>query len=115
APLSCALCGAGGLQVWLRVPPGLAPGRHLVRVKIGKSGWSESREFFVDLSETGEVKLKGLQDSATWTVDEVDWAGGGRLTVWVEGLTVDADAGNTTVEIGGVPHYPEAVHNTGQI
>lgn len=116
APLSRALVGDRGLQVYARVPPGLAPGRHSVRVKVGRSAWTEAREFFVDLPEAAGLKLLGLQDGVTWTVDQVDWTNGGWLTVWAEGLTEEADMGNTTVEIGGVPHFPEAVHlDKGQI
>jgi hypothetical protein len=108
APLSSALVGEGGLQVCLRLPPGLAPGRHVVRLKIGRSGWSEVQEFFVDLPGVAELKLLSVQDGVTWTDNQVDWAGGGWLTVWVEGLTAEADMRNTTVEVGGIPHFPQA-------
>ncbi|HYP12864.1 MAG TPA: methyltransferase domain-containing protein, partial [Bryobacteraceae bacterium] len=40
APLACKLTPAG-LAVSARVPPGLTPGEHTVRLKIGSSGWSD--------------------------------------------------------------------------
>jgi len=115
APLSAAVA-QNGLQVCVRMPPGLSPGPHRVRLKIGRSGWSDTREFFIDLPEGPPLKLRSVQDGVSWTDNQMDWAGGGWLTVWVDGLTAEADLGNTTVEIGGVPHLPEAVHiDTGQI
>ena len=41
-----------------------------------------------------------LQDGATWTKGTVDWSHGGWLTVWVEGLSAEANPGNTIVEVG---------------
>ena len=31
------------------------------------------------------------------------------MTLWVKGLSVEADPGNTIVEIAGVPHFQETV------
>ncbi len=31
------------------------------------------------------------------------------MTLWMEGLSKEADAGNVTIFVSGVPHYPESV------
>ncbi len=112
APLAVSV-GEGGLQVSFRLPPGLAAGRHTARFKVGERGWSERVELFVDLvAMVEELQLVSLQDGVTWALGE----SGGWLTVWVEGLTAEADRGNTVVEIGGIPHVPGAVEvGSGQV
>lgn len=116
APLASALT-CHGLLVSLRLPPGLRPGRHEARLRIGSSGWSASVEFYVDLPQS-EVRpvITAIQDGITWMSGEVDWRNGGWMTVWVDGLTAEADAGNTVVFVADIPHAPEAVHvSTGQV
>lgn len=103
-----------GLQIAIRVPPALAAGRHEARVKIGMHRWSEAVPFFVDLPPiAGPLTIAATQDGLAWHKDEVDWAHGGWLTLWVAGLTAEADAANTTVEVDGIPHVPELVHPAG--
>jgi tRNA (mo5U34)-methyltransferase len=114
APLACSIT-VHGLLVTVRVPPGLAAGRHEARVKIGRSGWSRTAEFLLDLPPVTDAPvLLSLQDSVTWKKDEVDWSNGGWMTAWLNGLSAEADGGNTFIEIGGVPHWPEAV-TAGQV
>jgi tRNA (mo5U34)-methyltransferase len=109
APLTCAPIPSG-IVVTLRVPPGLRSGRHEARLKIGRSRWSKAQAFFVDLPVISHsIELASVQDGITWTPGEVSWANGGWVTVWVEGLSPEADAANTTLEIAGVPHFPDAV------
>lgn len=116
APMSCNLTHAG-LLVNLRVPPGLSSGEHRARVKIGKFAWSDWKEFFVDLVPmTGALTIQSAQDGISWCDREVSWKSGGWLTLWIDGLSPEADAGNTIVEIDGVPHLPESVFpDTGQV
>ncbi len=75
APFVCTL-KPDGLLVSMRVPPGLPQGRHEARVKIGRSGWSEAREFFMDLEPvTNEIVIGAIQDGTTWQSGRVDWGG----------------------------------------
>ena len=72
APLSCTLT-SDGLHVNMRLPPGLSPGRHEARVKIGTSFWSDAWEFFVDLSPIrNDVELVSVQDGVSWRKSHVD-------------------------------------------
>jgi len=116
APLSSNLT-IDGLHITLRLPPGLPPGKHEVRVKFGASRWSNAESFYTDLSPaTAPVRLRAAQDAVTYKMGEVDWANGGWLTLWVEGLTPEADPANTIVEIDGIPHYPQdVIASTGQV
>ena len=98
-----------GLMVTTRLPPGLSPGRHQTRLRIGAGGWSNLQPIYVDLEPlTGHLTLDGLQDAITFD-SAVDWTHGGWLTLWVTGLSDLADVGNVTVEIDGIPHVPQAV------
>ncbi len=116
APFDCSL-NADGLHVSFRIPPGSSPGRHTARIKIGHATWSDWETFHLDL-RGGAVTpvIKAIQDGTTWTPEEVNWANGGWFTIWVEGLPVTSDAGNTVVHVSGIPHYPtEVLVETGQI
>lgn len=109
APLACASV-TQGMVVTLRVLPGLRSGRHEIRLKIGTSKWSKPEPFYVDLPPiSNEVEMVSVQDGIAWTPGQVDWANGGWVTIWVKGLSAEADGANTTVEISGIPHFPDAV------
>ncbi len=116
APISSDFTEAG-LLISLRVPPGLSPGEHQARVKIGNFAWSAYKEFFVDLSPIATaLTIESAQDGIVWRENEVDWQNGGWLTLWIDGLSPEADAGNTVIEIDNIPHLPEAVFPaTGQL
>ena len=116
APLAVSI-RPDGLLISVRLPPGLLPGEHFARVKIGESHWSERLPFFVDLPPASlPISLVAVQDGITWKSNEVSWNGGGWFTLWADGLTTEADPGNTTVEFGAVPHTPvEVIPSRGQI
>ena len=104
-----------GLMITTRIPPGLKPGRHEARMRIGASDWSNIEPFYMDLEPVeGTLKLGAVQDAITTKTGEVDWANGGWMTLWVDGLSDLADFGNVVVEVDGVPHRPQAIAN-GQI
>jgi hypothetical protein len=109
APLAAAVT-PDGFVVSVRVPPGLSPGRHDARVRIGDQGWSEPQTFYLDLPPlAGSLEITGVQDGVSWRPSEADWGSGGWVTIWVSGLSPEADRSNTIVEIAGVPHIPAAV------
>jgi tRNA (mo5U34)-methyltransferase len=106
-----------GLQVVVRVPPGLSPGPHQARLKVGDSAWSRPLTLYMDLPPVSQpVKIAAVQDGSSWESGQADWTSGGWVTVWVEGLSQEAGTGNTTVLISQIPHYPTAaVAKTGQV
>lgn len=108
-PLYCKLVD-GLLHVSVRVPPGMPPGRHEARLKIGGAGWSRAQEFFLDLPPVETpIRILSIQDGIGWSFDEVSWANDGWMTLWVEGLSAEADPGNVSVIVNGVPHDPYGV------
>jgi len=116
APMSIGPA-VGGLKVSFRLPPGLAPGPHIARVKIANLNWSAPSTFFVDLPPAANpVTVASVQDGIAWTTDRIDWANGGWVTIWAAGLSAEADPGNTTVLLSGIPHDLEhVIPATGQI
>ncbi len=109
APLHAQILKTG-LHTSFRLPPGVAAGRHEARIKIGRSQWSPPAPLYVDLPPlSNQLELAAVQDALTWASNEVDWSNGGWMVAWVRGLSEEADCGNTTVEIGGIPHQPEAI------
>lgn len=89
-------------QVNFRLPPGLAPGWHEVRVRTGSSGWSNPRRIAVDVP---------LEAAAPVEVVRVCDAGEGFLSVWVAGLPANADVANTGIFVDGaraaVTHFDQ--------
>lgn len=109
APLAASV-RPEGLLLSVRLLPGLPPGRTKARVKIGPRGWSNPVELFVDLPPiSNELRLVNLQDGISWRNGEVDVDTGGWVTLWLDGLSPEADPGNTTVDIDSIPHAPDMV------
>lgn len=101
---------ASGLLVNTRLPPGLAPGQHHGRLRIGGSDWSAPADFYVDLPvSTQPLAVHSVQDGITFAEGQADWANGGWVTLWLAGLTPEAEPGNVTVLCDDVPHTPHAV------
>jgi tRNA (mo5U34)-methyltransferase len=115
-PLAC-IASDGALVISFRLPPGLAPGGHSARMKIGDRAWTEACSFYVDLPDiAGPITVGNVQDGVTWQNGAVDWNNGGWITLWVEGLSPEADPGNTSVVVDGIPHEPSMVSpSNGQI
>jgi tRNA (mo5U34)-methyltransferase len=99
-----------GLMITTRLPPGLTPGRHEARLRIGSADWSNIEPIYVDIEDlTGTLAIVAVQDAITFSPNEVDWANGGWVTVWVNGLAELVDFGNVSVEVDGIPHRPQAI------
>ena len=114
APVSCSAKGDGSAVVTFRLPPGLAAGAHQATLQVW--GWSRSEPvtFYLDLTPldpgTGSsLVLGGIQDGVSWDMDVVKYSSGGWMTLWVEGLSPEADIDNTRVVIAGIPHHPSAI------
>lgn len=109
APFDCPP-NANGLHVSFRLPPGLGPGRHAARLKIGNSAWSNWEPFHLDLPDSDLLPtITAIQDGVSWVSGEVNWGNGGWMTIWADGLAPTSDAGNTVVQVSGIPHYPNDV------
>jgi hypothetical protein len=85
-------------HVSFRLPPGLAPGWHEVRLCTVRSGFSNACRIAVDIPlEVGDFAIVSVCDSRNWCASEVHLIGGeesGFLTLWVRGLAGTADRNN---------------------
>jgi tRNA (mo5U34)-methyltransferase len=90
---------AGGWMANFRVPPGLAPGWHEVRLRLAQSAFGHARRIAVDVpARTANIVVKGLCDGRTWNPGEV--RAGSFVSCWVDGLPENADRANTSVRLG---------------
>lgn len=87
---------------WLatfKLPPGLAPGWHEVRLRTAGSAYSEPARIAVDIPAVCDgLKIESVCDGRTWALNEI---GSGFVSLWVTGLPENADLGNVRVLIDG--------------
>jgi tRNA (mo5U34)-methyltransferase len=93
-----------GPQRWyvqFKLPPGLDPGWHEVRIRIGESRPSNAKRIVVDLApDAGPVAIAGIADAHTWKPNELDLNAGDVVAIWVKGLPENADINNVKVSLG---------------
>jgi len=100
----------GYWQVNFRLPPGLRPGWHPVRV-----GGSNAVEIAVDVPlEASSLKIASACDGVTWEPGRVSLARG-YLSLWVEGLPRNADIRNVRVSLDGARQRVTYVGHDGQV
>ena len=84
-----------------RLPPGLDPGWHTVRLRFRDSAFAQQFRIAVDmLPQTARIDLKEVFDGITWTKGEVRIGQRGFLSCWVRGLPENADRGNVLTFLG---------------
>ena len=75
-----------------KLPPGLGPGWHEVRLRVRGSRLSAPIPIAVDLPlATDEIRITTVADGATWKPDEIDLSVGTTLALWITGLPESAD------------------------
>jgi tRNA (mo5U34)-methyltransferase len=85
----------------VRIPPGLSPGAHAVRLRLGGSAFSKERTIYLDTSlRAGQFSILKVFDGVHWTESKVSLAAGGYLTIWITGLPEDADLSSTELFAG---------------
>ena len=74
-----------------KLPPGLDPGWHEVRLRVRGSRLSAPAMIAVDLPlATDEIRITTVADGATWKTGEIDLSIGTTLALWITGLPVGA-------------------------
>ncbi len=90
-----------GWHANFKLPPGLKPGWHEVRLRTAKSAFSNPCKIAVDVPfKPGEVEIRAAGDGRNWQPGEVHLARGqewGHLTLWIAGLSETADRNNVRV------------------
>ncbi len=98
-----------------RLPPGLAPGWHEVRLRFAGSRFSEPARIALDLPlEPGTLSVREVTDGVSWRHNEVAVADRGFLACWVRGLPANADVANTELHLGDARLKVEWVGEAGE-
>ncbi len=91
-------------QVNFKLPPGLAPGWHEVRIATVGSKFSEPLRIAVDLPAKAEsLAITSVCDAKSWTPGKVHLDQDPRISAWVAGLPENADRNNVRMSLSDVP------------
>jgi tRNA (mo5U34)-methyltransferase len=101
-PVAVVHHGGDGWQANFKLPPGLDPGWHEVRLRTVRSRYSNPVRIAVDVPPKAEnLSITGACDGKTWTPGEVQSGDDAYLSVWVAGLPENADRHNVQVRLNG--------------
>jgi hypothetical protein len=85
----------------VRIPPGLSPGPHPVRLRLHDSAFSNERTIFLDTPLLArQLEIVSLLDGVSWSENRVSLSTGGFISLWVTGLPADADFISTELYAG---------------
>jgi hypothetical protein len=100
-PLVARSSQDGASIVVFKVPPGLAPGWHEIRLRTAGSHPSTPIRIAVDFeSAPGHLEITGACDGVNWQTSKVSIANG-FLSLWIAGLPENADIANVQVRVNG--------------
>lgn len=101
APISAMRTPRGQYRSNFKLPPGLAPGWHEVRVRTADSAWSAPARIAIDLPETAEtLEIAALCDAFDWRPGRFSLKHR-FLSLWLRGLPENADRGNVKIYLSG--------------
>jgi hypothetical protein len=91
----------GASIVVFKLPPGLAPGWHQIRLRTAGSHPSAPIRIAVDFDAApSHLEITGACDSVNWQRSKVSIANG-FLSLWITGLPENADIANVQVRVAG--------------
>jgi tRNA (mo5U34)-methyltransferase len=94
----------GRWRVNFKLPPGLSPGWHEVRIRVRDSHWSNPVRIAVDLPVAAAgIRTIAVCDSHTWAQGVIDLPPG-EISAWVAGLPDNADIQNVKAYAGAMRH-----------
>jgi hypothetical protein len=94
----------GTWQANFKLPPGLDPGWHPVRVQVRNGPPSNCLEVAVDLAVPDrQVVITSVADGNTWLPNQLTLNIGRTLALWVRDLPRNADKNTIQVLLGGQP------------
>ena len=101
-PIHVSSAGEAAWQINFKLPPGLTPGWHDVRMRIGKSRPGSAQRIAVDVPLAArEIRILGVRDGTTWAADRLDLWRGCVLAIWADGLPENVDSANLSVTLNG--------------
>jgi len=90
-------------QTNFRLPPGLGPGWHAVRLRCGASAWSNALRVAVDMPlECGPLEVRAVCDARTYERNLIRLGPEPFVSVWLSGLPENADRANVRVTLDGI-------------
>jgi tRNA (mo5U34)-methyltransferase len=109
-PLYVAKTG-GGWQASCKLPPGLAPGWHVARLRVGKSRYSAALRIGIDISysdrhswhapETSGLEMTRIADGKIFESGRIRVGVGSAISVWVAGLPEDSALPEIRLRLNG--------------
>ena len=101
-PIHVAQYSADQWQANFKLPPGLTPGWHEVRMRISGSQPGSMQPIAVDMPlPECEIRIENISDGTTWEKNRLDLSRGDVLSFWVSGLPENADCHNLCVYLNG--------------
>jgi tRNA (mo5U34)-methyltransferase len=101
-PIHVAQSGDGEWHSNFKLPPGLQPGWHEVRLSVGGSRPGSARRIAVDVPlAAGDIQIQSVSDGTTWAKSQLDLSRGDVLSLWVSGLPDNVDCNNLLVSLDG--------------
>lgn len=96
-----------GDETWhahFKLPLGLTPGWHEVRVRIGNSAPSKAKRIAVDLApNVASIAITAVADGTSWKANQLDLSAGDVVAIWVEGLPENSDVNNVKAYLSDWP------------
>jgi tRNA (mo5U34)-methyltransferase len=90
-----------------QLPPGLKPGRHLVRLRTAESKFGNACYIFVDsTSVVGDLEIRSLCDGVSWRKNVCAVGTGRFATLYAGGTADNTDRNNLQVVIDSIPVKP---------
>jgi len=104
-----------GWAASFRLPPGLNPGWHPVRLRFADTEFSNELRIAVDVSAQTpkQLAVKDLSDGLSWRRGQVSIADGGFLSFWISGLPENRSALDMCVQLGEIPLQITWIGTTG--
>jgi tRNA (mo5U34)-methyltransferase len=88
-------------QTNFKLPPGLEPGWHDVRIRAGGGPWSNALRIAIDVPvSTEQLEIAGACDGKTWKPFEVELVDEPVLTLWVSGVPENAGRNEMVIKVG---------------
>ncbi len=105
--------GRDGWHAVVKLPPGLSPGWHELKIRVRDSAYSnvvrlgvgvrapERRQRGVATTEESALKIESLGDGKTWERNQVRMRPDACLSLWVRGLPPACEAADVIVRLSG--------------
>ncbi len=105
-PVMVERTAEAGWHVVAKLPPGLDPDWHEVRLRTPASPWSNAVRIGVDAAaapppDASDLRIATVTDGVTWEPNLVRLSAGAWVSVWVAGLAEQAERGDVTVRLNG--------------